>query len=68
MPELRNMPEFVSVDEFAACIGVHRDLVYRQIKEGALPGFRRIGRCLRGHRDTLLDWFRGNGAQPGGSP
>ena len=51
-------PEFSTVDEIAHRTRLDRKTLYMAIREGALPGARRIGRRIVVHTDTFLDWFR----------
>ncbi len=51
-------PSLLTIDEAAYLTGLNRKTVYDAANAGRLPGARRIGRCYRIHRDTLLDWFR----------
>jgi len=62
MAQLTEMPEFLSVDQLAQCLGIGRDVLYREVKAGKIPGGRKVGRYVRIHRDTVLRWFRGSGA------
>lgn len=51
-------PAILTVDEAAAIVRVNRKTIYNMAKRRKLPGCRRVGRCLRVHRDTLLAWLR----------
>ena len=56
-------PPVLTVDEVAVILRVDRKTAYAVIAEGALPGVRRFGRCIRVSRDALLDWL-GRGDEP----
>ena len=57
--------EFVDVDQLAAELGLDRKTVYNVIGEEGIPGVRRIGKRIKIHRPTVLEWFRkGQGAVP----
>lgn len=57
-PEL---PEILTVDEAACYLRLDRKTLYEAIDRGDIPGVRRVGRCIRIHRDTFLAWVRGGG-------
>lgn len=52
-------PEVLTVDEAAALLRMDRKGVYEAIRRRELPGVRRIGRCIRVHRATLVAWLAG---------
>ena len=58
-----SLPPVLTVDEVAGLLRVDRKTAYAVIAEGALPGVRRFGRCIRVSRDALLDWL-GRGEEP----
>ena len=58
-------PVFVAVDQLAIELGLNRKTLYNFIREGQLPGVRRICGRIRIHRPSVLEWFRrGQGAVP----
>ena len=60
-----SLPPVLTVDEVAVLLRVDRKTAYAVIAEGALPGVRRFGRCIRVSRDALLDWLgRGEESKP----
>ncbi|MDJ0766063.1 MAG: helix-turn-helix domain-containing protein [Myxococcota bacterium] len=51
----------MTVEEMAKLLRVNRNTVYELSQRGEIPGKLRIGRSLRFHRDTVLQWLsRGN--------
>jgi excisionase family DNA binding protein len=52
------LPEILKAEEVAALLRVDRKTVYEAAARGQIPGARRLGRALRFHRDTLLEWLR----------
>jgi excisionase family DNA binding protein len=55
------LPAVLTVDELAAYLRLNRKSVYAAIREGAIPGARRIGGTIRIDRDTVLTWLSGEG-------
>lgn len=53
-------PVVLTVDEAAELLRCDRKTVYTAIQRGKLPGVRKIGRAIRIHRPTLLDWLGAN--------
>ncbi len=53
------LPVFLTVDELAAFLRINRDTAYRLCASREIPGVRKLGRCIRIHRDTVLAWFVG---------
>jgi excisionase family DNA binding protein len=51
------LPSVLTVDEVADLMRVDRKTAYAAIAAGAVPGVRRIGRCIRVSRDVLLRWL-----------
>lgn len=51
-------PEFSTIDELSRRTRLDRKTLYIAANEGNLPGARRIGRSIRVHTATFLDWFR----------
>ncbi|PRP98519.1 helix-turn-helix domain-containing protein [Enhygromyxa salina] len=52
-----HLPYLLCVDEVATLLRVTRKAVYCMIDRGELPGVTKIGRRVRFHRDSLLDWL-----------
>jgi excisionase family DNA binding protein len=50
-------PEFLTVEELSSLLRVDRKTTYAAIARGELPGVRRIGRVVRIHRATVLEWL-----------
>ncbi len=57
-------PVVLTVDETAELLRCDRKTVYTAIERGKLPGARKIGRAIRIHRATLLDWLGADGSRP----
>ncbi len=53
------LPVFLTVDELAAFLRINRDTAYRLCASREIPGVRKLGRCIRIHRETVLAWFVG---------
>lgn len=53
-------PTVLTVDETAELLSVDRKTLYAAIKRNEIPGVRRIGRSIRIHRETFLEWFSSN--------
>ncbi|WP_408888698.1 helix-turn-helix domain-containing protein [Myxococcus faecalis] len=53
-------PDFLTVEEAAALLRVNRKTLYEAIRLGQVPGIVRLGRVLRIHRTTLVEWQPGN--------
>lgn len=47
---------FMTADELAAYLRVDRKTVYAAIRDGEIPGVKRIGRTIRIYRPTVLEW------------
>ena len=58
-PSAEELPAVMGVTDAAGFLGVNSKSVYEAIARGELPGARRIGRAIRIHRDTLLEWLSG---------
>ena len=57
-----NLPEVITVDEVALLLRTDPKTVREHFHQGTLPGGRKIGsKVIRFHRDTVLDWLRGEG-------
>jgi excisionase family DNA binding protein len=54
---------FITVDEAAELMRLDRKTVYQCVKDGELPGARRVKGAVRIHRATLIEWFRGPAAR-----
>jgi excisionase family DNA binding protein len=61
---LRELPEVLTVDEVAELLRINRKTVYDCIARRQLPGVSRLGRTIRIHRETLLQWLAGQGRVP----
>ena len=55
------VPVVLTVDEVAALLRVNRKTIYDLVQRRELPGARKVGRCIRFHRDTVLHWLAGQG-------
>lgn len=55
--------EFLTVEEAAELLRVHRTTLYDMANEG-VPWAKRIGKQIRVSRTGLLDWFRAETAMP----
>jgi excisionase family DNA binding protein len=51
-------PPTMSVDEAAEMLDVNRNTLYDAIDRGEIGGVRRIGRLIRIHRESFLEWLR----------
>jgi excisionase family DNA binding protein len=58
-------PEILTVDEAAALLRMDRKTVYALVEKRQLPGARRLGKCIRIHRPTLLKWMETGNAGKG---
>ncbi len=58
------LPYLLCADEVATLLRISRKAVYCMVDRGELPGVTRIGRRVRFHRDSLLDWLRTQRKQP----
>lgn len=56
-------PEYLTVDEAADLLRVHRTTLYDLANQG-VPWAKRIGKQIRISRTALLDWFRTESATP----
>ncbi len=64
-PEATALPPVLTVDEVAVVLRVDRKTVYAAVRDGEIPGVRRVGRAIRLHRDTVLKWLAdGQGRVP----
>jgi excisionase family DNA binding protein len=63
---LKNVdPEVITTDEAARLLRVNRKTLLAAIRRGEIPGTRRVGRALRIHRATLVQWSStGQGQRP----
>lgn len=59
------LPAILTVEEVADLMRVDRKTAYAAIACGAVPGVRRIGRCIRVSRDVLLRWLELGEVKPG---
>jgi excisionase family DNA binding protein len=55
------LPPVLTVEEVADLMRIDRKTAYAAIADGAVPGVRRIGRCIRVSRDVLLRWLAEGG-------
>ena len=55
------LPEFLTVQETAQLLRIAPNTVYDLHSRGRLPGGRRLGRSIRFHRETVVEWFRAQG-------
>ena len=53
------LPLVLSLANISDVLGVDEQTVKRAIRRGEIP-VRRIGRKIRIHRDTFLQWLRGD--------
>jgi excisionase family DNA binding protein len=59
------LPPILTVDEVAELLRLDRKSIYAAIRRGEIPGVRRIGRTVRLHRATVLEWLaQGQGRAP----
>lgn len=49
--------DIMKVEEFARWLRISRSCAYCWIANGEVPGVRRIGRTIRLHRPTVLQWL-----------
>ncbi|MCW5827879.1 MAG: helix-turn-helix domain-containing protein [Deltaproteobacteria bacterium] len=56
---MEELPAFLTVDELAALLRINRDTAYHLCSTREIPGVRKLGRCIRIHRETVLSWFVG---------
>jgi excisionase family DNA binding protein len=54
-------PEMVTVDELAEQMRVDRKTLYAAIRRRELPGVVRLGRVVRIHAPTFMNWIRSSG-------
>ena len=57
------LPPVLTVEQAAKLLMVTEQTIYAAISRRELPGVRRIGRTIRIHRDSLLDWLRSGRAK-----
>ena len=58
--EVVNLPAVLTVDEVACLLRVNRNTVYELFQKKAIPGGRKVGRCIRFSRDAVVTWLQGN--------
>ncbi len=51
-------PPTMTVDEAAEMLDVNRNTLYDAIDRGEIGGVRRIGRLIRIHRESFIEWLR----------
>lgn len=49
--------EIITVDQAAALLQLDRKTVYVLVEKRQLPGARRLGKCIRIHKATLMKWM-----------
>ena len=49
--------ETMSAAELADYLGVNVETIYRQVEKGRIPGCQRIGKTLRFHWPSIVDWL-----------
>jgi excisionase family DNA binding protein len=52
-----DLPEVLTVDEVSRLLRVDRKTIYVQVREGSIPGARRVGRTIRISREAVLRWL-----------
>lgn len=57
-------PLLLTVPELAALLRMNVKSVYEIVARGQIPGCRRVGRCWRAHRPTVVAWLAGQGSAP----
>lgn len=55
-------PEILTVDQAAALLQLDRKTVYALVDRRQLPGARRLGKCIRIHKATLIKWMEAGNA------
>ena len=55
-----NPPAVLTVAEVAELLRVNRNTVYELFQRNEIPGGRKVGRCIRFSRDTVVQWIQGN--------
>lgn len=62
---VRQYPSILTVDEAAELLRINRKTLYNEIQAGNIPGARRLGRTIRLHLETVLQWLsEGQGRIP----
>lgn len=59
------LPYLLCADEVASLLRVSRRAVYCMVNRGELPGVTKIGRRVRFHRDSILEWLEDQRAAAG---
>ena len=57
-------PLLVDAVEAARLLGISRAHLYALLSSGRLPAPVRLGRAVRWHRDTLIEWVRAGAPAP----
>lgn len=52
---------FITADDVADLLGVHRETVYRWLKQGKLPKACKVGKFLRWDYQELIDFLSAKG-------
>lgn len=55
--EAEKLPDVLTVPEAARFLRVSPRTVYNMAKAGKLPGAHRLGRSVRVHRRSMLQWL-----------
>lgn len=55
-----DLPPVLTVVEVAKLLRVNRNTVYELFQRKEIPGGRKVGRCIRFSRDTVIQWLQGN--------
>jgi excisionase family DNA binding protein len=56
--------EVMTARQVAALLHVSPKTVYDLVQRRQIPGWRRVGRQIRFHRDVVLQWLRRGGVDP----
>ena len=54
-----DLPEVLIVEEVASLLRVNRNTIYDLVTRKEIP-CRRVGKCIRFHREAVLEWLQGN--------
>lgn len=57
-------PDLMTVEELATRLGICRQAAYARVKEGEIPGVKRLGRIIRIHRPTIENWLASDVGKP----
>jgi excisionase family DNA binding protein len=56
----RSLPIILKAEEVASMLRINRKTLYEAVQRDEIPGAFRVGRCLRFHRDAVLNWLSPN--------